>query len=478
VSNGPQVAPAATETVIRKRTLTAAEAAPLPTGNAMPDFWDYIESLTPSQWSDHVVYVYREDPKDSNYSSEPSYVDKFAGSIEISPGVIVPTFERESIEYAIKEKHGGKAFRLICKKGPSRVAIGKCVNGAPPKYPEFNTRAHPLPNASATDASVASKAIDVMANQQPDAMRLAMEVLRSASDIVMRQPQPQATPPRQSLDDEMDRELRRAMIQKFLAPPPPPPPPVDPVESFLRIKQALDGGGNGGGSANTLVEKVLSAAVDKILNPAPPVTGRTTLLDLGREFIPVLGTTVRETMHEYRLSREADARIAEVQRGMVPQPAQNPAALPVNIPPQPAAAQPAPQPVAPPAAAPQAPTLTFPQIEAHIAKIIANAEYPIEEAVDRVLSFLYDTDGRLVPALLNPPSIDARLKPGKEGLMQLFTYEPALQPCTVNLPRLSEFLDKFIAEATLAEENEARLRAAAPAAAAPGAPAAPAPAAS
>ena len=87
-----------------------------------------------------------------------------------------------------------------------------------------------------------------------------------------------------------------------------------------------------------------------------------------------------------------------------------------------------------------------------------------------MLSFLYDTDGRLVPALLNPPTIDARLKPGKEGLMMLFTYEPALQPCTVNLPRLSEFLDKFIVEATAAEENEARMRAAAPAATTPAAP--------
>jgi hypothetical protein len=471
VSNGPQVAPAATETVIRKRTLTAAEAAPLPTGNAMPDFWEYIESLTPSQWSDHVVYVYREDPKDSNYSSEPSYVDKFAGSIEISPGVIVPTFERESIEYAIKEKHGGKAFRLICKKGPSRVAIGKCVNGAPPKYPEFNTRAHPLPNANGNNSdNIAVKAMDTIANQNPALINIAIDAVSRAADIVARAQQPPVHPA-PSTDSELDRAFKQAMIQKLLAPPP------DPIDTFLKLKQVLGDNGSSGGGQNALVDKLLNAAVDRFMNPAsaaPPITGRTTLLDLGREFIPVLGTV----MHEYRLSREADARMAEVARSMPPQPAQNPAPLPVNITAQPAAApaQSAPQPTAPAAAAPQAPTLTFPQIEAHIAKIIANAEYPIEEAVDRVLSFLYDTDGRLVPALLNPPSIDARLKPGKEGLMQLFTYEPALQPCTVNLPRLSEFLDKFIAEATLAEENEARLRAAAPAAVAPAATPAPAPA--
>jgi len=70
-----------------------------------------------------------------------------------------------------------------------------------------------------------------------------------------------------------------------------------------------------------LVDKLLNAAVDRFMNPAAAVTGRTTLLDLGREFIPVLGTTIRETMHEYRLAREADVRLAEVSRGTQPPPA-------------------------------------------------------------------------------------------------------------------------------------------------------------
>jgi hypothetical protein len=116
---------------------------------------------------------------------------------------------------------------------------------------------------------------------------------------------------------------------------------------------------------------------------------------------------------------------------------------------------------------PAAPTLTFEQIEAHIAKIVSNVEFPVDEAVDKVLEFLYDTDPRIVGALLNPPSMNAMLKPGKEGLMQLFNYEPALKPCITNVPRLSEFLDKFIVAATEAEAAEARLRAAAPASTTP-----------
>lgn len=434
------------EKVTRTRTVTAAELAK-ENSNSVTDFWDYIEALEPAQWSDHVVYLYREDPKESTYSTEPSYVDKFAGTIEIYPGG--PTYQmndRGIVEHAIKEKHGGKAYRLILKKGQQRIAIGKCVNGAPPKYPDLNPQhRHPLPGA-ATDASVASKAIDVMANQQPDAMRLAMEVLRSASEIVMRTSQPAATPAAPPRDP-----LVEALLQKALNPPPPP----DPFEMFVRFKDLMGNGGMGGTSA--IMEKVLGAAVDKIINPAPAITGRTTLLDIGREFIPVLGTV----MHEYRLSREADARITEIQRSAMPaQPVHtvqpNPPAAVTQLP---AVAQPAPQAPPPPAA----PALTFEQIEAHIAKIVSNTEYSTDEAVDKVLEFLYDTDTRLVPALLNPPSIDKRLKPGKDGLMQLFSFEPTLKPCLANVPRLSEFLDKFIVAATEAEAAEARLRAAAPA---------------
>jgi len=463
------------ETVSRKRIVPPAELAQEKPGRTTPDFWEFIEKMTPEMWgNDFTLYILREDPKPSLYGGT-NTLEKCPGYIAMPDGTKQPLSSREDIELAIKQKYGGKAFRLILKRANGeRICEGKCINEAQPRYPDANPQPfqNPLPNANGQSSdNIAVKAMDTIANQNPALINIAIDAVSRAADIVARAQSPGTNPAhKESLDDEIDRELRRAMLRKFLEPPPAPP---DPVESFLRIRQALGDGGSGG-TANTLVEKVLSAGLDRILNPVPAVSGRTTLLDLGREFIPVLGTTVRETMHEYRLSVEANARIAELQRGMAPaQPAQNPAALPINIPAQPAA-QPAAAP-APAAAAPQAPTLTFPQIEAHIAKIIANAEYPIEEAVDRVLSFLYDTDPRLVPALLNPPTIDARLKPGKEGLMMLFTYEPALQPCTVNLPRLSEFLDKFIAEATLAEENEARLRAAAPAAA-PAAPAAPTPA--
>jgi hypothetical protein len=278
-------------------------------------------------------------------------------------------------------------------------------------------------------------------------MRLAMEVLRSASEIVMRQP----AAPAQAATPQRD-PLVEALLQKALNPPAPP----DPFEMFLKFKEVMGNNGNGGGQ-NPLVDKLLNAAVDRFMTPVQSVTGRTTLLDLGREFVPVIG----QVMHEYRLSREADAHIAELMRNAPPPQAQpNPPALPITQ-----AAAPAPQPQAAPA--PAVPPITFHQIEERIAKIVTNLEFSTDEAVDKVLEFLYDTDARLPGLLLNPPALDARLKPGKDGLVMLFQFEPILQPCVTNLPRLSEFIDKFIVAATEAEANEARLRAAAPNATAP-----------
>ena len=462
------------EKVTRERIIPPAELAKEKSGT-MPDFWEYIEGLRPEDWSDHIAYLYRDEPKASTWpGAPPAYLDKFVGAIEVRPGYIVQMDDAGNVQQAIKEKFGGRVFRLILKKGKERITECRFTNEAQPKYPESQNNPqftpHPLPNAGAqSDTNVVTKAMDIAANQPQEAINIAMGALRTVSEIITKQATNSVTPPAGtapaagSLDGELDRAFKAAMIKKLMD------PPADPVDTFLRIRTALGDGGAASNPLNNLLEPLLKAAIDKIVNPVAPVTGRTTLLDLGREFIPVLGSTVRETMHEYRLSVEAQARIAELTRGMPQAPAAPPPVQVVtrvidSATPS-AAAAPNPAPAA--AAAPTAPPMTFQQIEAHIAKIESNVEFTVEEAVDKVLEFLYDTDPRIVPALLNPPSMDARLKPGKDGLLMLFTAEPALQPCLNNLPRLSEFLDKFIAAATEAEKIEANLRAAAPGAVAP-----------
>lgn len=442
------------ETVSRKRLVTSAELAKEQGGRTTPEFWEFIEKMTPQMWGDDfILYILREDPKPSLYGGT-NTLEKCPGYIAMPDGTKQPLSSREDIELAIKQKYGGKAFRLILKRANGeRICEGKCINEAMPKYPDATVL--PLPNAAAPSSSdnVATRAMDLVANNNPQLMTVAMDAISRAADLVARH-NPQPAAPAQSLDAELDRALRQAMLQKFLAPPP------DPFEMFVKFKQLMGDNNGGSSSMNSIVDKFLTVAAERVFNPLPATTGRTTLLDIGREFIPVLGTV----MHEYRLSREADARITEIQRSAMPAqpvpavPAQpNPPAAITQLP---AVAQPTPQ-VAPNPA--PAPALTFQQIENHIAKIVKNVEYPTDEAVDKVLEFLYDTDPRIVGALLNPPSLDRRLKPGKDGLMMLFTFEPELKDCLANVPRLSEFLDKFIIAATEAEAAEARLRAAAPA---------------
>lgn len=452
-STGPIV-----ESVTRKRLVTQAELEKEQKGNTTPNFWDFIESMTDEMWAgDFMLYIYREDPKPSNYGGS-NCLEKCPGFMIMPNGVRLKMDSREDVELAIKEKWGGKAFRLILKKGRERLTEGKCMNDAPPKYPDTAAsmyQQNPLPNAPAPGSSsdvVATRAMDLVANNNPQIMTVAMDAIARAADLVARHnPQPPAAP---SLDSELDRALRQAMLQKFLAPPP------DPFEMLVKFKQLMgDSGGGASSSMNSIVDKFLTVAAERVFNPVPAATGRTTLLDIGREFIPVLGTV----MHEYRLSREADARITEIQRSAMPPqavpavPQQNPPALPATMP------APAATPAAAAPQAPAAPTMTFPQIEAHIAGIISNVEFTTDEAVDEVLAFLYNTDPRLVGLLLNPPSLDPRLKTGKDGLMQLCTYEAPFKACLSNVPRLSEFLDKFIVAATEEEANQARLRAAAPA---------------
>lgn len=430
------------EKITRERILPASEAAR--DGAAMPDFWEYVEALTPEKWNDHIVYLYREDPKVSTYSGEFAYLDKFVGYIEVRPGVQAPMEERGLIEQAIKEKFGGRAFRLICKRGKERVTVGKCVNEAPPKYPDANPQqfAGPLPNAGTTDASVASKAIDAMANQQPDAMRLAMDVLRTASEIVMKSGQPHNNPPAAAPVSDIDAELKRAMINRMLNPP-------DPLAEFAKYKELFQP------QQNQLVDKLVGMALEKFMSPAPAVSGRTTLLDLGRDILPSIAGAVKDSIHEYRLATEAQVRGIELQRGMNP-------STPMHANPlAPAALPPAVETAAPSVQQPAAPPPgegsgmpSFPWIEQRIANIAKDLNYTVDEAVDETLSFLYNVDPRIVGLLLDPPTLDPRLKPGEEGLLQLFQHEPILQQVPVG-PRLTEYIKKFVIQAKEAEATRA-----------------------
>jgi hypothetical protein len=446
VSNSPQVAPV-TEKTIRTRVVPAAELHREKTGS-MPDFWEYIESLSPDQWSDHIAYLYRQEPKATTFpGAPPAYLDKYTGTIDIRPGVTVAMDDAGTVQEAIKEKFGGRVFRIILKKGKERITEVTFSTEALPRYPDTNSQYAHNPTIvtqtpSDSNAAIASKAIDAVTGQQPEALRLAMDVLKNASDIVMRQ-----TPPPAPVSI-LDQTIMQALIAKALAPPP------DPFAMFLQFKELV-----APPASNGVKETLDLITTLKNSNLIGGAAGKSTLLDLGREVIPAIATTARDAIHEWRLGVEAQVRGVEISRG--------------NNPPPPTVLQPPPaiEPAAAPAPSPPAQTAPsgeppFDWLAIKIVEILRDQSYTVDEAVDEALSFLYRAHAPAVPLLLDPPKLNSMLPPGEQGLLMLFQNHPVLKQVPVN-PRLVEFIRKFIAAAKEAETESAAPTTTPPAAPAP-----------
>lgn len=442
------------ETVSRRRVVPATEIETEKTGRTAPDFWETLENLTPQQWvdGDWRLAIVREDPKPSTYGGQ-NTLEQCQGVLEVRPGVSIALDDREGIQIGIKQKYGGRSYRLILKKGRERITEGKCMNEAPPKYPENNSGypPNPLPNAP-TDASVATRAIDAMASQQPEAMRLAMDVLRGASEMVMRSAQPPATPPPGTSQNSLiEATVIRTLIDRALAPP---PPPQDPFALFVKFKELMQPtASNGVKETLELVTTLKNSGLIALGG------GKTSLLDLGREILPIVATTARDAIHEWRVGVEAQVRGLELSRGLNPSGPGAPA-----VPAAPAAigapAAPATESAAPAAAPSGEPPFDWLAIK--IVEILKEPSYTIDETVDETLSFLYRSHAPVVALLLDPPKLDPRLPQGEQGLLALFQHHSVLKQIPVN-PRLVEFIKKFIAAAKEAEaERQADAKPAGP----------------
>jgi len=186
--------------IVTEKVLSPAEAAREVSG-ASPDFWDYVETLKePADWDEHTLYIYREDPRVSTYSTEPAYLwcsrqgDKVSDRLEVPAmayrtAYFVPLNDRDLLVDGIRERFGGRAFRLMIKKGSQRIAIGKCVIDAEPKYPATM----PLPStqqpqtADSSVGAVAQMAMQTVSSKEAEGIKIATEALRAASDIIRTQ---------------------------------------------------------------------------------------------------------------------------------------------------------------------------------------------------------------------------------------------------------------------------------------------------
>jgi len=425
---------AVVETTTRRRVLPPNSAgAEIP----RPDFWEYVEKLEPKDWDGppgHTVYIYRTDPRSSNYGTGESNIDKCSGFIEVRPGVNVPFNDREEVELAIREKHGGKAFRLILKKGRERITEGKVSNDAPPRFvsaPISSNGSSSAPMVTPAEdystADVAKTAMHMVANHDAQAIAVGVNALQGAASVIERLTRAPVAPVPNATDDVLKQALA-VMLQKALNPPPPP----DPLELFaklLTLQNQLAGAHPAAGAgANPIVDKILEAGLERVLNPIPTGPISSASAELVRA-LPTIANAAMEGVREWRLGAEAQLHTAEIMAGRVPP------ALP------PGAAAPA-RPPAPPQRAtnpsPEVqPTMQGPSVDFIESKIIEIMREPCsaEEAADRTMEFLDRLDEKL-PAQL------ASL--GETGLMQLFQSRPILQQAVQNLPRLQEFIKAFL----------------------------------
>jgi hypothetical protein len=89
-----------------------------PANDGKPDFFTYMQSLTPEQWKEHIIYLTRENPKTS-INGVGGYLTKLQQPFEIED---------------IKTAYGGYEFSYIMKKDNTIVYSGRFRVEAPPRY--------------------------------------------------------------------------------------------------------------------------------------------------------------------------------------------------------------------------------------------------------------------------------------------------------------------------------------------------------
>lgn len=441
------------ETVSRRRMVPASELAAEKTERNTPEFWEFLENMKDDDWAngEYMLAISREDPKPSQYGGINQLEVITDGTIQVRPQVFVKVNSREALQQAIRQKYGGKAFRLWLKRGKQRVTEGKCMNELPARMPMFDDNGMTAPayfpptpgapmNGTDPTASVANKAIDTLSqNQNPQLLNIAIDAVSRMAAVVGAKPDksdlektltelmvkrlvdPPAPLPK--TEDEIEKAFRTALLARLTA---------DPFENFTKLKDLFQPA-----PKNSLQETLDFIGALKTSGLIGSHGGG--VWELAASALPHIAGAAKEVMHEWRLGMEAQERGVAVMRGANPAPHVVP---PAQLP----APNPAPQPAAnadPGGAQVISGDPPLEWVEQKIVDIFKRGE-TVDETVGYVIDFLTVSYPSLIPLLIDPPKMDPRLKPGEEGLLMLFQNRPVLKQIPVN-PRLTEFIKKFIA---------------------------------
>lgn len=452
------------ETVSRRRVLPASEAAG---ERSTPEFWEFLENMTDDSWAngEYILAISREDPKPSQYGGINQLEVIQDGTMQVKPGVYVKINSREALQQAIRQKYGGKAFRLWLKRGKQRVTEGKCMNELPARMPMFEdngvtapayfppTPGAAMPNGADPTAAVANRAIDTLAqNQNPQLLNIAIDAVSRMAAVVGAKPD----------KSDLEKQLQELMLKRLIDPPAPLPKTedeiekafrtallsrlaADPFENFAKLKEMFQPP-----AKNSLQETLDFIGALKTSGLIGNHGGG--VWELAASAIPAVAGAAKEVMREWRLGMEAQERGVAVMRGANPAPhvVQPPAQLPAGNPPPPVNSGNAGN--ADPGGAQVItgdPPLEW--VEQKIVDILKKGE-TVDSTVSYVLDFLEVSYPSLIPLLIDPPKIDPRLKPGEEGLLMLFQNRPVLKQIPVN-PRLTEFIKKFVERVRAEQAN-------------------------
>jgi len=433
--------PAIGQTVVKTTQTTVLPADSLGGERKSPEFWEYLQTLTPKNWEKfpphlrHKLYIYRR----VNETGPMQPLERLEdGVFPLGSGEEpVQLNDREELECGMARIYGGGNYHLILKRGSERIAVGGIRLDGPPKNTrprildgvEANGNGATVQNPPETTDSVAKTAMNIVANQESQGLQIGMAALHSAADVVQRLAHPATAP---AYEDDLEREFKRAMIHRMLNPPPA-PDPIALFQQFATLMSTLGGGANG--AVHPAVQKIIDTALERFGNPVASGSVTSTGAALVSQ-LPQIAGYVTEAVREWRVGSEAQLHTAQIMASQgrasaLPPGAPTGTVQPPNGRPITQATQVIPQ--TPPAAQVPPGTPDLPFIEGKIVEILKR---PIsaEDAADEVLTFL---------DLMNPTLVDQLASLSESQLMQLFQTREVLKQYH-DLARLQEFCRAFL----------------------------------
>lgn len=408
------------------QTTTIRKVVPAFEEQKTPDLWEYLRSIRLEDWPKHFVYGYRTEPGPKIQIFRCS--EQF---LTLPSGRRTPISDEQEMEFALTQEFGGGVYRLLVKRGAQIITAGNIEIGAPARairIPVDPQQSGNGPNGASTptyasDATmIANKAIDTVAGAEHQAVRIGIDALGAAANIVRTfgssgQPTNDQTMMLAEVLREL-REQRRGMgLSEILA----------AATSVIGILKEL---GILGQNSNPLIGQIMETGLKRLLDP--PATGApvSATAEIARAVPGALSNFV-EIMREQRILSENQVRALELQRG-TPAPR---IAVPVSVP------QPNPQ-LIPPPTSPANGATNMQQLEFAESKVIEILQkywhrepFDAEQAADDVIAFLEPFDAKIVPTL-------AAME--ESGLVQYFQRRPILQQAAKDPAKLQLFIRAFL----------------------------------